>query len=521
MRHLLLILVLAPTISASGWGQVASTAHDGIPDIWKTSGVDITIGGVRQHLDLKSMGASTKHKDIFVWVAWMEDATHTHKPSDAALKLVKEAFARAPLTNPDNSTGIALHIVWAPKAVDEQELLGLTDPVTEDYDWTEFDAIKRKSFPSELNGVFFFCLFAHLMDTDRHSGITRTIPGRDFIVSLGGTRTEVGTFHEQAGTFMHELGHALGLRHGGVDDVMFKPNYISVMNYAFQFNGIPVGGVQGNLDYSRFAVSAAETSLSEVTGLSTDSALSKYGTYYFCAHNPMAKSIESMVGEVDWNCDGRFDADVSTDINADGKRTNLAGFNDWGHVTFGQPNAGAGAAPRFVPRPSDELTPEQADRLPVFPVIGVAVDLVGRSATISWRPIPLENVLVYRVVRRGSLSSNPVDLGFTAGHQFVDANLNPGRYEYTITAAFLPHSRTEHEKLLASELADLQSEIRVASETYEKGGKTATYGEPMTDSRLIEEIRGKAGHRPTVPPSQFPGLLLQTIPSRPVPVEVK
>ena len=42
----------------------------------------------------------------------------------------------------------------------------------------------------------------------------------------------------QAGTLMHELGHNLGLRHGGDDHTKYKPNYLSVMNYAFQLTGL-------------------------------------------------------------------------------------------------------------------------------------------------------------------------------------------------------------------------------------------------------------------------------------------
>ncbi|WP_066370861.1 DUF11 domain-containing protein [Herbidospora mongoliensis] len=54
----------------------------------------------------------------------------------------------------------------------------------------------------------------------------------------GAGDAEVGTAEDQAGTIIHELGHALNLRHGGDTDVQWKPNYVSVMNYFFQ-TGIP------------------------------------------------------------------------------------------------------------------------------------------------------------------------------------------------------------------------------------------------------------------------------------------
>jgi hypothetical protein len=51
------------------------------------------------------------------------------------------------------------------------------------------------------------------------SGRSRGIPGHDFLVTLGGWKSQTGTTEEQAGTFLHELGHNLGLRHGGSDNV--------------------------------------------------------------------------------------------------------------------------------------------------------------------------------------------------------------------------------------------------------------------------------------------------------------
>ena len=37
---------------------------------------------------------------------------------------------------------------------------------------------------------------------------------------------------------MHELGHNLGLKHGGDVDLGYKPNYVSTMNYLYLNNGL-------------------------------------------------------------------------------------------------------------------------------------------------------------------------------------------------------------------------------------------------------------------------------------------
>ena len=82
------------------------------------------------------------------------------------------------------------------------------------------------------------------------SGLAELL-GNDFVVSLGcgfggsdPSGGSVGTDDQQAGTFMHELGHNLNLAHGGAADSFAigsgnyntncKPNYLSVMNYARQ-----------------------------------------------------------------------------------------------------------------------------------------------------------------------------------------------------------------------------------------------------------------------------------------------
>jgi hypothetical protein len=74
------------------------------------------------------------------------------------------------------------------------------------------------------------------------------MPGNDFMVTLGEWDF---TADEQEGTFMHELGHTLGLDHGGGDSMNYKPNYLSVMNYTFQMTNIVA---DRPLDYSRWVL---------------------------------------------------------------------------------------------------------------------------------------------------------------------------------------------------------------------------------------------------------------------------
>lgn len=65
-------------------------------------------------------------------------------------------------------------------------------------------------------------------------------PGNDQIVSLGNFGTSngrLGNQHLMWRTLAHELGHTLGLRHGGTDHLQFKgPAYKSLMSYSWQFD---------------------------------------------------------------------------------------------------------------------------------------------------------------------------------------------------------------------------------------------------------------------------------------------
>jgi hypothetical protein len=157
----------------------------------------------------------------------------------------------------------------------------------------------------------------------------------------------VGTVQQQAGTLMHELGHNLQLCHGGVlDPPLFtqcntnrKPNYLSIMNYAFQTRGIQptdpdgAGALTARVDYSPDDLDDLnENSLDETLGIGdgTDN------TRYFCPTG--AESIGPGIGAIDWNCDGDGGADggvnpnVTVNINRETAFTVLTGFDDWNNL---------------------------------------------------------------------------------------------------------------------------------------------------------------------------------------------
>ena len=105
--------------------------------------------------------------------------------------------------------------------------------------------------PRTLKDIAHYALFAHALGYGslenplvprKTSGIADAAGG-DFMVTLGLWDQQTGSAFMQGSTLLHELGHNLGLRHGGVVpsgalEPNCKPNYLSVMNYLFQVRGL-------------------------------------------------------------------------------------------------------------------------------------------------------------------------------------------------------------------------------------------------------------------------------------------
>lgn len=214
------------------------TDGDSLLDDWEINGIDINNDGVVD-LDLRALGADPMRRDLFVEV----DAMIGRAPLPNTVSDVVQAFANAPVLNPDGTMGINLHII-----VDELNLPAVDWPAQDQFTGfplgafqtyqTNFGTRAERNSNNATNilnakaMVFRYGIFGKSYGNTTSSGIARGIPGDMFVVTLDGVGATPDT---EPGTLMHEFGHTIGLRHGGDDDVNNKPGYLSVMSYTYQF----------------------------------------------------------------------------------------------------------------------------------------------------------------------------------------------------------------------------------------------------------------------------------------------
>lgn len=362
-------------------GASLDSDGDGLLDAWETEGggLDVNNDGIID-LDLYALGARPDRLDLFVEV----DAMAGFAPEPGVKMMLEKAFREAPVTACGNP-GIELHLSPSDPAsmIDEDDIqpehLWIPTSLAK---WSpDFDAIKDEHFGTEAERmhansehileakrrVFRYALFARTYGLDPtgvlasdSSGLAER-PGDDFLVSLGHPAwldvfAQQGNAYKaqvEAGTFMHELGHTLGLKHGGdqggggegeQDDMQFnyKPNYYSVMNHLWQYPW--ARNVGWRLDYSHGnLITLDENNLNELAGVGgTD-----WRVRFAFGMDPI-QLIGSHIAPIDW--DKSFDAGTGVGVSADINRIGpsypasldvLTDFDDWSNLRFrldGHPN---------------------------------------------------------------------------------------------------------------------------------------------------------------------------------------
>jgi hypothetical protein len=222
------------------------------------------------------------------------------------------------------------------------------------------------------------------------------LPGRYFMVTLGLWDALVGTEAMQINTTLHELGHNIGLWHGGAAPQFTnlsnarantfvqpncKPNYFSIMSYLFQATGVTDFLGNSSARYSAESVDPLnETALSDTALTPTQlfktawyspvvpgtfahtyhiSPATKHcnGTPLFLDANgnptelPMARlDASTPVDPIDWNgatgvyLPGHNSQDVNFDGLESGQAATLVSFSDWSNARLNQVGAGRNMA---------------------------------------------------------------------------------------------------------------------------------------------------------------------------------
>ncbi|MER7246807.1 hypothetical protein [Kribbella sp. NPDC000426] len=333
---------------------VAATDTDGdsLPDAWETGGYDANGDGVVD-VDLPAMGADPKKKDLFVEMDYMSGRL----ASTAALDRIVQVFASAPVSNPDGTTGVKIHLD-AGAARGTAYDLGGGNQVTYDDDLnpsaTQTNAIKAANFAAARKAVFHYMIWGDSYDGGCSSGQAFNIPNDTFIVTVGPKCGWNATDDTNVGTFVHELGHNIGLKHGGTDNLNYKPNYLSVMNYSFQLGGVLKADGTKYWGYSNVQpTSINEARPDETVGLGSLGA--GYKTSWKCPNGSTRTTAGAANQPIDWNCDGdTTDTTTAADINGDKTTSILIAQNNWANIVFGGGAVGGGTTPR-AKTPTSEL----------------------------------------------------------------------------------------------------------------------------------------------------------------------
>lgn len=311
---------------------------DGLPDTWEESGYDADNDGTVD-IDLPTLGANKYRKDIFVEVDWINGAA----PNNAIWNPIETAFANAPILNPDGSSGITIHIdrgqagaggggnqipfveyIYFPHFGINAALDPATDDIESVYD------LKATHFDADRLNIYRYCIFGWNEATGMgYSGWSEGFTANDFIVTFASWGAASYTAARQTGTFIHELGHALNLHHGGAEDLNRKPNYNSVMGYTGMF-----------------------TTPSQFGGIDIDCNLANTHNIYTYSQGMRADLNENCLNEnlgvcdgnnIDWNTNGNNTENcVSTSINSDTNKQVLKDYADWANIIIPFRGTGSG-----------------------------------------------------------------------------------------------------------------------------------------------------------------------------------
>lgn len=315
---------------------------DGLPDNWERNGYDANGDGTID-VDLPALGANPLRKDLFIECDWMNAAA----PNAAIWANIENAFVNAPVLNSDGSQGIAIHIDrgQAGAGGGGGTIIPYADRIRYDnqtpsnnFTYVNFYTVKANNFNANRLNTHRYCVFG--WDSGHNSGESgrvENIWANDFFVTLGSWGADGARADFQTGTFIHELGHTLNLRHGGFEDANSKDNYNSVMQY-------------GN-DWTTWAGQNNVFSPSQMGGIDVDCNQLDVDAVYTYSQGMRPDLNEGNLNENngvcdnvarDWNGNGSIEASVSASLDSNGSLTVIRDYADWANIEINFRATGSG-----------------------------------------------------------------------------------------------------------------------------------------------------------------------------------
>jgi hypothetical protein len=331
------------------------TDGDGLRDDWEIFGVHTPYGDEDLPSDAgiginSRKGSDPRVKDLFLEIDWMagpNSEPDLYRPLDSSLELVTRQFW--------DSGGVVRHIVLGQMGT-RSDRGGQLLAYQAGFDQTGTEPLSLESCfgspdwfaPSRHHLFAYIVCVSHFPDRSSSGQMARF--DEDGTINLSalfysplcpaavvcmGTGIN-GSKALEASTIMHEFGHCLNLQHGGFESGNnFKPNYLSCMNYLYQFGGLDDDGTP---DYSHGGRPALdERALDEQLGVGpvndhTNWLIRKGRSLPSILNRSVIRSAGAPFA-IDWDGDDQISAaPVAVDFNGDGWFTVLRDFDDWSEV---------------------------------------------------------------------------------------------------------------------------------------------------------------------------------------------